>query len=74
MRVFGSAVLVAVLSAWMSPYCQNALPLSGCEAPLEVRSAFETTLSHGALAKLKIKDRVALQQRLLEEQIGRAHV
>ena len=67
MRVYASTVLVVVLSTWMSAHCQSAQPLSRCEAPPEVRSAFETTLSQDSLAKLKIKDRVALQQRLLEE-------
>jgi hypothetical protein len=70
-RVIGSPVLVVVLASSISGYPKNTLPLPGCEAPPDVRAAFESKLAQDSLAKLKIKERVALQQQVIGELLAK---
>lgn len=59
MRIPYSLLLVVLAGASVSAHAQSTLPLSGCEAPPEVRSAIDGALSQDSLAKLKIKERIS---------------
>jgi thiol-disulfide isomerase/thioredoxin len=70
-RVFGSFVLALALTASINAHPQSTLPIPECEASPEVRAALDSTLSQDSLAKLQIKERVALQQHVLEELLAK---
>ena len=65
MRISYSLVLVVLAGASVGTRAQTPLSYPGCDAPPEVRAALDVTLSPDALAKLKVGDRVALQQQVL---------
>jgi len=71
MRILSAAALAVILSGSIHAYPQSPLPLSGCATPAEVRATFETTLAQESLVKLKIKDRVVLQQKVLDELLAK---
>ncbi|HZY61587.1 MAG TPA: TlpA disulfide reductase family protein [Edaphobacter sp.] len=65
MRIAGSLVLVLLAGTLASSHAQNTLSLSGCEAPPEVRAAFDGPLSQDSLAKLTTKERNAVQKQII---------
>jgi thiol-disulfide isomerase/thioredoxin len=65
MRIPGSLVLILLAGTLVCSHAQNTLPPSGCEAPPEVRAAFDGPLSQDSLAKLTTKKRNVVQKQIL---------
>jgi thiol-disulfide isomerase/thioredoxin len=71
MHIPASILLVVLAGASVNLHAQTALTYCGCETPPEVRAAFDSTLSQNSLAKLKIKERDALQRKVLGDLLAK---
>lgn len=71
MRILSSVILIVFAAASVSTHAQKIYLQSGCEAPPKVRAAIDGPLSQDSLAKLKSKDRDAVQKQVLDNLLAK---
>jgi thiol-disulfide isomerase/thioredoxin len=71
MRISGVFLLAILAGVSIDSHAQTALTYSGCEAPPEVRAAYNGTLSQDSLVKLKLKERDALQRQVIGDLLAK---